>query len=85
MVKIFDVRTMKALPPVPFANGPAFVLVHPQNTSSLVISSSQGTIQVTDIDRPGESEFLQVSLTSPCLLKPVPALTDDLSSTCPAL
>jgi hypothetical protein len=60
MVKIYDVRTFKPLPSVTFAAGPAFVLAHPKNPSSLVVASSQGMFQTTDLNKPGEASFHQV-------------------------
>jgi PAB-dependent poly(A)-specific ribonuclease subunit 2 len=61
MVKVFDVRTFKPLPSVPFEAGPAFVLAHPKNPSSLVVASAQGMFQTTDLLKPGEASFHQVS------------------------
>ena len=64
MVNIYDVRTFRPLPPVSFAPGPAFVLTHPKNPSSLVVASAQGMFQTTDINKPGEAGFHQVGLSS---------------------
>ncbi|KAG8743574.1 poly(A)-specific ribonuclease [Ceratobasidium sp. 414] len=45
-VKVFDARTLRPLPPVPFADLPSFIRVHPKKPSTIVIGSSQGFINV---------------------------------------
>lgn len=63
LVKVYDLRTMRALPPIPFPSGPAFIHVLPKRTSSLVVTSLQGLVNVVDASDPGApGEFHQVSV-----------------------
>lgn len=62
LVKVYDLRTMTALPPIPFSAGPAFIHAIPTRTSSLVVISNQGLINVVDASNSSASnEFYQVS------------------------
>ncbi|WRT65143.1 uncharacterized protein IL334_002085 [Kwoniella shivajii] len=49
LVKIYDVRTLRPLPPISFPAGPAFALLHPTDSSKMVISSQQGMLQSVDM------------------------------------
>ncbi|WWD21952.1 PAB-dependent poly(A)-specific ribonuclease subunit PAN2 [Kwoniella shandongensis] len=49
LVRIYDVRTLRPLPPISFPAGPAFALLHPTDTSKLVLSSQQGMLQIIDM------------------------------------
>ncbi|WVQ97692.1 PAB-dependent poly(A)-specific ribonuclease subunit PAN2 [Kwoniella sp. CBS 9459] len=49
LIRLYDVRTLRPLPPISFTAGPAFVLLHPTDSSKIVISSQQGMLQVVDI------------------------------------
>ncbi|KAK8846644.1 PAB-dependent poly(A)-specific ribonuclease subunit PAN2 [Kwoniella newhampshirensis] len=49
LVRIYDVRTLRPLPPVSFPAGPAFALLHPSDTSKLILSSQQGMLQMIDM------------------------------------
>ncbi|KAG8769786.1 poly(A)-specific ribonuclease [Ceratobasidium sp. 428] len=64
-VKVFDARTLRPLPPVPFADLPSFIRTHPKKPSTIVIASSQGFINVIDIAQPtGTADFNQLQMTS---------------------
>ncbi|KAF9265751.1 hypothetical protein L218DRAFT_859665 [Marasmius fiardii PR-910] len=65
LVKVYDLRNMRALPPIPFSASPAFVSVVPNRSSSIAIASNQGLINIVDVTNPGAvNEFYQLNLTS---------------------
>ncbi|KAF8797918.1 hypothetical protein BYT27DRAFT_7246743 [Phlegmacium glaucopus] len=65
LVKVYDLRTMRPLPPIPFSAAPAFIHVLPKRSSSLAIMSNHGLINIVDASNPsGSSEFYQLDLTS---------------------
>ncbi|KXN85486.1 PAB-dependent poly(A)-specific ribonuclease subunit PAN2 [Leucoagaricus sp. SymC.cos] len=64
LVKVYDVRTMRALPPMPFSS-PAFIHVLPKRSSSIAVVSNQGLIHIMDATNLGApSEFYQLNVTS---------------------
>ena len=62
LVKVYDIRTMTPLPPIAFSAGPAFIHAIPTRTSSLVVVSNQGLINVVDASNSASNEFYQVRL-----------------------
>ncbi|KAI0078959.1 hypothetical protein K474DRAFT_1659644 [Panus rudis PR-1116 ss-1] len=64
LVKVYDIRTLRPLPPVPFPNGPAFVNRLPNKTTVIAITSNEGLINVVDVSNPADSEFHQLPTTS---------------------
>ncbi|KAF7305131.1 PAN2-PAN3 deadenylation complex catalytic subunit PAN2 [Mycena kentingensis (nom. inval.)] len=62
-VKVYDLRTMRALPPIPFSSSPAFINVSPKRASSVIITSSQGLINIVDV-LSGANEFYQLDIPS---------------------
>lgn len=63
-VKVFDARTLRPLPPIPFADLPSFIRVHPKKPSTILIASSQGFVNVIDVAQPGTPDFVQVPTSS---------------------
>lgn len=64
LVKVYDLRTMRPLPPVPFSAGPAFINALPKSSSTVAVTSNQGLINIVDVSNPNTaSEFYQVSFT----------------------
>ncbi|KAJ2931328.1 hypothetical protein H1R20_g5655, partial [Candolleomyces eurysporus] len=56
---------MRALPPIPFPAGPAFIHVLPKRTSSIVVTSLQGLVNVVDASDPSApGEFHQLDMTT---------------------
>ena len=52
---------MRTLPPIPFPAGPAFINILPKRSSSIVVSSNQGLINIVDTSDPTSgNEFYQV-------------------------
>lgn len=52
---------MRPLPPIPSSDGPAFINLLPKKSSSLVVTSAQGLVNVVDAsDARNTSGFYQV-------------------------
>ena len=49
MVKVYDLRTMRALPPAPFPLGPYLCRFHPTLFSTLLVASQAGQFQLLDV------------------------------------
>ncbi|KAK2467007.1 hypothetical protein APHAL10511_001265 [Amanita phalloides] len=66
LVKVYDIRTMRPLQPIPFSSGPAFLQLLPKRTTGIVVVSNQGLINiVNNVTNPSaSSEFYQLDLTS---------------------
>ncbi|KAF9234026.1 ubiquitin carboxyl-terminal hydrolase-domain-containing protein [Melanogaster broomeanus] len=65
LVKVYDLRNMRPLPPIPFSDGPAFIDLLPKHSSSLVVTSAQGLVNVVDVsDFSKASGFYQLETTS---------------------
>ncbi|KII89238.1 hypothetical protein PLICRDRAFT_160474 [Plicaturopsis crispa FD-325 SS-3] len=64
LVKVYDVRTMRPLPPVPFQSGPAFIDVLPKRSSTIVVTSNEGLVNVVDVSNSSSSEFYQLDVGS---------------------
>ncbi|KAH9857626.1 ubiquitin carboxyl-terminal hydrolase-domain-containing protein [Lenzites betulinus] len=64
LVKIYDLRTLKALPPIPFAAGPAFITRFPNRSTTLAVTSGQGLVQILDTTNPSTNEFCQLDAQS---------------------
>lgn len=65
LVKMYDVRNMRPLPPVPFSEGPAFINLMPKHSSNLIVTSSQGLVNVVDVsDASNASGFYQLETTA---------------------
>ena len=62
LVKVYDLRNMRPLPPIPFSDGPAFINLLPKHTSSLVVTSAQGLVNVVDVSNTNASEFYHVRI-----------------------
>ncbi|KAE9964692.1 hypothetical protein EG327_000795 [Venturia inaequalis] len=52
LANVFNLKTLTPLPPIPFQAGAAFVCIHPRMSTTCVIASAQGQLQVVDIDNP---------------------------------
>ncbi|KZT11602.1 cysteine proteinase [Laetiporus sulphureus 93-53] len=60
LVKIYDLRTLKPLPPLPFASGPAFISLMPKRPNTLAITSHQGLVNIVEASNPTVNEFYQL-------------------------
>ncbi|GAB1517761.1 poly(A)-specific ribonuclease [Rhizoctonia solani] len=64
-VKVFDMRTLRPLSPIPFADLPSFIRVHPKKPTTLVLASSQGFVNVIDVVQTGGApDFVQAPTSS---------------------
>lgn len=61
-MKVYDTRTLRPLPPVPFSAGPAFIDLLPKRSTSIVITSTHGLVNVVDVADVTNTEFYQVRL-----------------------
>ncbi|EFI28391.1 PAB-dependent poly(A)-specific ribonuclease subunit PAN2 [Coprinopsis cinerea okayama7 len=65
LVKVYDLRTMRALPPIPCSSGPALIHVLPKRSSSIAVASAQGLINIVDASNPSAAgEFYQLDVPS---------------------
>jgi PAB-dependent poly(A)-specific ribonuclease subunit 2 len=53
---------LKQLPPIPFHNGAAFVRMHPRMSTTSIIASQSGQMQVIDIMNPDSANLRQIRL-----------------------
>lgn len=66
LIKVHDLRTMRALVPIPFAapGGPSLLAIHPKLSSTVIVSAPQGQFQIVDIATPGEGRFFYTNANS---------------------
>jgi PAB-dependent poly(A)-specific ribonuclease subunit 2 len=53
MIKVFDLRTLRALPPVPFPPSPFALKFHPRFTTVAAVLSQSGMYQFAEVGTPG--------------------------------
>ncbi|KAI8820757.1 ubiquitin carboxyl-terminal hydrolase-domain-containing protein [Fimicolochytrium jonesii] len=63
MIKMFDIRTMRALAPIPFPSGPTFLRFHPRLTSTVVGASPNGQFQFCNAVNTSEATFYQAQVS----------------------
>lgn len=52
LAKVFDLNKREQLPPISFPSGAAFVQMHPKMSTTAIIASQNGQLQVLDIHDP---------------------------------
>lgn len=52
MANVLDLKSLKPLPPIPFQPGAAFVRMHPKMSTTSIVVSQTGQLQVVDIMNP---------------------------------
>jgi PAB-dependent poly(A)-specific ribonuclease subunit 2 len=52
LANVFDLKTLTPLPPIPFQPGAAFVRMHPKMSTTSIVASQTGQLQVVDIMNP---------------------------------
>ncbi|KAK7705004.1 poly(A)-specific ribonuclease [Botryosphaeria dothidea] len=84
---VYDLKTLLPLPPIPFHVGAAFVRMHPRMSTTSIVASQSGQLQVVDLMNPNTANVRQVNLYETYLtcLEMAPsgealALTDALCS-----
>lgn len=63
LVNIYDLRMMRALPPVPFSAGASFAKFHPKLPNIIVVASTGGQLQFVDMFDQLESHIYQADLS----------------------
>ncbi|GAK66483.1 pab-dependent poly -specific ribonuclease subunit pan2 [Moesziomyces antarcticus] len=65
-IRVHDLRSMRALVPIPFAapGGPSLLAIHPKLSSTIIVSAPQGQFQIVDIATPGEGRFFYTNASS---------------------
>lgn len=59
---VFSLKTLKQLPPIPFHTGAAFVRMHPRMSTTAIIASQNGQMQVIDLMNPDSANLRQLNL-----------------------
>ncbi|KAF9700320.1 hypothetical protein EKO04_001633 [Ascochyta lentis] len=59
---VFSLKTLKQLPPIPFHTGAAFVRMHPRMSTTAIIASHNGQVQVIDLMNPDAANLRQLNL-----------------------
>ncbi|KAJ3407564.1 poly(A)-specific ribonuclease [Chytridiales sp. JEL 0842] len=63
MIKLYDTRAMRWLPPIPFPSGPCYLKFHPTLSSTIYSVSQSGQLEVYDISNPSTNyKFYQTDL-----------------------
>ncbi|KAH6566063.1 hypothetical protein BASA50_010163 [Batrachochytrium salamandrivorans] len=67
LVKLYDIRTMRLLPPISFSSSPEYLRFHPRQPSLLYIMSKTGAIQICDTMSQSYSAvtFLRAEMAGP--------------------
>lgn len=60
-LKLHDVRFLRPLSPIPFPVPPAFVRFHPRISSTVIVSSLEGRVQMLDLKDVAKGTIFQVS------------------------
>ncbi|KAF2837605.1 PAB-dependent poly(A)-specific ribonuclease subunit PAN2 [Patellaria atrata CBS 101060] len=58
--KVFDLKTLVQLAPIPFQSGAAFVRMHPRMSTTSIVMSQAGSLQIVDLMNPHTSDVRQV-------------------------
>ena len=66
--KVYDLREKKQLAPISFPGGAAYVQIHPKMSTTGVIASQAGQMQVIDIHNPNTSNVHHAGIMYPNLL-----------------
>ncbi|KAK4684555.1 PAB-dependent poly(A)-specific ribonuclease subunit 2, partial [Tremellales sp. Uapishka_1] len=64
LLRLYDVRTLRALPSISFPAGVAFALLHPRDPSNLIVCSQSGMLQVIDMSTGGAGNYQQLDVNS---------------------
>lgn len=64
LAQVFDLRKLEQLRPIPFPGGAAFVQMHPKMSTTGVVASQTGQLQVVDLMNPDTSNIHQAGLST---------------------
>ncbi|KAF2421174.1 PAB-dependent poly(A)-specific ribonuclease subunit pan2 [Tothia fuscella] len=59
LANVFDLKTLQPLPPIPFQAGAAFVRMHPRMSTTSIVGSINGQLQVVDIMNPNAVSLIK--------------------------
>lgn len=59
---VFDLKMLVPLPPIPFQPGAAFVRMHPRMSTTSIVASQSGQVQVVDIMNPNTVNLRQANI-----------------------
>ncbi|KAK7208564.1 PAB-dependent poly(A)-specific ribonuclease subunit PAN2 [Myxozyma melibiosi] len=62
LLNIYDLRTFRPQPPVPFPAGAAFVRLHPKMSTTCLVSSVSGQLQMLDFVNPAMAFLYQANI-----------------------
>jgi PAB-dependent poly(A)-specific ribonuclease subunit 2 len=62
LANVFDLKTFIPLPPIPFQPGAAFVRMHPKMSTTSIVASLTGQLQVVDIMNPHTVNLRQANI-----------------------
>ncbi|KAI9712687.1 MAG: poly(A)-specific ribonuclease [Bogoriella megaspora] len=62
LANVFDLKTLMPLPPIPFQPGAAFVRMHPKMSTTSIVASQSGQIQVVDLMNPNTVNLRQANI-----------------------
>lgn len=63
-VKVWDLRNLSSLVPVPFPSGPSLVRMHPKLSTTAIICSATGQFHIVDTGNSIDAKLQQVTLNS---------------------
>ncbi|EPS41531.1 hypothetical protein H072_4574 [Dactylellina haptotyla CBS 200.50] len=64
LLNIYDLRTFRSLPPVPFPAGAAFCRMHPKMSTTGIVASQTGQFQIIDIANPNVVNLRQANVAN---------------------
>ncbi|KAF2396885.1 PAB-dependent poly(A)-specific ribonuclease subunit PAN2 [Trichodelitschia bisporula] len=59
LANVYNLKTLLPLPPIPFQAGAAFVRMHPRMSTTSIVASSTGQLQVVDIMNPNAVNLIK--------------------------
>ena len=62
LANVFSLKTLQPLPPIPFQPGAAFVRMHPRMSTTCIIASQTGQLQVVDIHNHNTANLKQARI-----------------------
>ena len=58
LAKVFDLKKLEQLPPMPFPTGAAFAQIHPKMSTTSVLGSHNGQVQIVDLMNPNGATIM---------------------------
>ena len=62
LANVYSLKTFSQLPPIPFQPGAAFVRMHPKMSTTCILASQTGQLQVVDIHNPNTVSLKQAHI-----------------------